>query len=113
MSLVEYDAFNNVSPAQVRATGMLGSVPLIVIAHDPDFEIAQSPSEQTKQDEAESLRQQQDISELSTRSCLLIARRSSHYVYDYRPDVVLKSVEKLVRVARSSATNLCDGLDGR
>ena len=64
-TLEEYHAFTNISPAQVRATGNLGELPLIVIAHDPAAEIALEPSAQVRQDEAIDLQMQRELSELS------------------------------------------------
>ena len=111
-TLEEYDAFTNISPAQVRATGNLGDLPLIVIAHDPAAEIALDPSAQARQDEAIDLQMQRELSELSKRGCLLIAVGSRHYIQDSRPDLVLKSLERLVQSSGSKiATNsLCDGI---
>jgi pimeloyl-ACP methyl ester carboxylesterase len=108
----EYDAFTNISPAQVRAAGDLGDLPLIVIAHDPAAEIAIDASAQVRQDEAIDLQMQRELSELSTRGCLLIAVGSRHYVQDARPDMVLKSLESLIQSARSGipAAGLCDGI---
>jgi hypothetical protein len=97
-TLEEYDAFTNISPAQVRATGNLGELPLIVIAHDPAAEIALEPSAQVRQDEAIDLQMQRELRELSTRGCLLIAVGSRHYIQDARPDLALKSLESSSKV---------------
>ena len=72
-TLYEYEAFSNISPAQVRATGKLGDLPIIVISHDPQVEIAQVSNATTRSDEAVDLQMQQELSELSTRGRLLIA----------------------------------------
>ncbi len=109
----EYEAFTNLSPAQVRATGNLDHLPLIVIAHDPAVEMALDPGEQTRQDEAVDLQMQKELSELSTRGCMLVATGSRHYVQDARPDLVLKSIQRLVGTFRSASqptTSLCDGI---
>lgn len=110
--LEEYDAFTNISPAQVRATGNLGDLPLIVVAHDPAAEIALAPSAQVRRDEAIDLQMQRELSELSTRGCLLIAVGSRHYIQDSRPDLVLRSLERLVQSSGSKITinSLCDGI---
>lgn len=111
-TLDEYDAFNKISPAQVRATGSLGNLPIIVISHDPQAEIALDPSETTRRDEAVDLQMQKELSELSSRGCLLIAVGSRHYVQDTRPELVLESVERLIQGTRSefAGTGLCDGI---
>jgi F420-dependent methylenetetrahydromethanopterin dehydrogenase len=53
--------------------GKLGDLPIIVISHDPQVEIAQVSNATTRSDEAVDLQMQQELSELSTRGCLLIA----------------------------------------
>jgi hypothetical protein len=55
---------------------------------------------------------QRELSELSTRGCLLIAVGSRHYIQDSRPDLVLKSLERLVQSSGSkiAINSLCDGI---
>jgi pimeloyl-ACP methyl ester carboxylesterase len=111
-TLQEYDAFTNLSPAQVRATGGLDHLPLIVIAHDPAAEIALDSSEQARRDEAVDLQLQKELSQLSSRGCIIIATGSRHYIQDARPDLVLKSIDRLVQTVRSGSptTNPCKGI---
>jgi pimeloyl-ACP methyl ester carboxylesterase len=108
-TLEEFDAFNRISPDQVRAAGNLGSIPLIVLAHDPAVEIAADPSETTRKDEAVDLQMQKELSELSSRGCMLVATRSRHYVQDDRPDLVMASLRHLIGELRepSRSQNLC------
>ena len=79
---------------------------------DWETEIALDASETTRRDEAVDLEMQRELSQLSTRGCLVIAKGSRHYVQDARPDLVLKSVERLVQSADSgvAASDLCDGI---
>jgi pimeloyl-ACP methyl ester carboxylesterase len=108
-TLKEFDAFNKISPAQVREAGNLGSIPLIVISHDPNLEMARDPSEHTRKDEVVDAQLQRELAQLSTKGCLIVAVGSGHYIQDDRSDLVLSSIKKLVEASRSpnDATGLC------
>jgi pimeloyl-ACP methyl ester carboxylesterase len=108
-TLKEFDAFNKISPGQVREAGNLGSIPLIVISHDPNLEMARDPSEHTRKDEVLDAQLQEELAQLSTKGCLMVAVGSGHYIQDDRSDLVLSSIKKLVEASRSpdEATGLC------
>jgi pimeloyl-ACP methyl ester carboxylesterase len=101
----EFGPFNTISPAQVRAAGNLGNVPLIVLSHDPDLEIRLDPSEVHRRDEAVDFKMQEELSELSTLGCHIVAEGSKHYIQDDRPDLVLKSLRILVEQSRPGVTD--------
>jgi pimeloyl-ACP methyl ester carboxylesterase len=91
------------SAEEVRELGLLGELPLVVIARDPkrntkaDGSIP-APEQRWQQ-------QQQELLRLSTKSTYLIARDSRHAVPVDRPDVVIEAVRKMLDQLRSSARN--------
>jgi hypothetical protein len=99
-TLDEFDAYLNLSPQQVRATGNFGALPLEVVAHDPDFIKAEEPSPEAQRDEDIGLELQKELSRLSTRGCLQIAKGSGHYVYDARMDMALAAIREVVAEAK-------------
>jgi pimeloyl-ACP methyl ester carboxylesterase len=98
-TLDEFGPFNDLSPAEVRAAGTMGSVPLVVVAHDPEVAMQDDPGDAGRMDATVDLQMQRELSMLSANSCMIIARRSRHYIQDSRPDIVLKSLELLVQTA--------------
>jgi len=55
------------------------------------------PGDAGRMDATVDLQMQRELSMLSANSCMIIARRSRHYIQDSRPDIVLKSLELLVQ----------------
>ena len=76
------------SVAEMRAIPNLGSVPLIAVAHDPKI-----LSGKAGLDEWSKVQQQK--SQLSTNSELVVALGSGHDIPADRPDVIVVSVKKL------------------
>lgn len=75
--------------AEIRAIASLGDLPLIVIARDPAV-THESERGGHAEDETEMTR-------LSSRGQLVIARGSGHDVPGMRPDVIIDAVKELVR----------------
>ena len=88
------------SAAQAAATGNLGDLPLVVVSHDPErHDPSLSPDvDKATNDAFEQM--QEELSRLSTRGTLVIARNSGHYIQLDRPDVVIDAVHKVVDQAR-------------
>ena len=94
----------SLSAAHGSAQPYLGS---FAPRNDPQKSILRrAPSAQVRQDEAIDLQMQRELSELSTRGCLLIAVGSRHYIQDSRPDLVLKSLERLVQSSGSRSQSI-------
>jgi pimeloyl-ACP methyl ester carboxylesterase len=93
--LAEYHAEGE-SGAQVRQTGLLRSIPLIVLSHDPDdptgnFAIAM---------EKAWTEAQQDLTHLSTNSSRVVVRGSGHNIQLDRPEVVTTAIRQIVDEVR-------------
>jgi hypothetical protein len=93
-----------ISSVQNSSCGTVRRIP-----RDPAGEITADPSETTRKDEAVDLQRQKELSELSSRGCMLVAERSRHYVQDDRPDLVMASLQGLISEVRdpSGSQNLC------
>lgn len=81
------------SALEIRSVTSLGSVPLIVIARDPELGSV-SPREKALWPQIQQLKMQ-----LSTNAELVIATGSDHDVPHARPDVIVAAVRKLVTQA--------------
>jgi pimeloyl-ACP methyl ester carboxylesterase len=82
------------SADQVRATGPLGTLPLVVISEDPNRNSKEflSAFEQS----------QAELEELSTNSERIIAAKSGHQIQLERPDVVIQAIQNVVKRSKSS-----------
>jgi len=88
------------SAAQVRATGSLGDLPLVVLTRGrsdapPDF-----PADVAARLEHAWLEMQQDLARLSTNSTHIIAEESGHYIAGDQPEVVVDAIRQVVEAAR-------------
>lgn len=81
------------SAAQVRATGPLGKIPLIVITEDPN--------RNSKEFLPAFERGQAELARLSTNSQRIIATGSGHQIQLERPDLVIQAVRDIIARARS------------
>jgi pimeloyl-ACP methyl ester carboxylesterase len=88
------------SAAIVRSHGGLGSLPLIVIAHDPEFYKRVSPFPEKQKYEFEWQQEQERLTHLSTRSQFLVAKDSGHSIPDLNPAVVSTAVQQMVSSLR-------------
>ena len=82
------------SADQVRATGSLGKLPLVVISEDPNRNSKEflSAFEQS----------QAELEELSTNSQRIIATKSGHQIQLERPDVVIQAIQNVIKRSKSS-----------
>jgi pimeloyl-ACP methyl ester carboxylesterase len=96
------------SAAIVRSHGGLGSLPLVVIAHDPEFYPRFSPGPERQKFELEWQREQENLTHLSTRSQFLVAKDSGHSIPDLNPPVVIEAVRKMVSSLRSQSPKSAD-----
>jgi pimeloyl-ACP methyl ester carboxylesterase len=71
------------SRQEVRDSGTLGEIPLVVISRDP----IQS-DEQWKQ-------MQRELTQLSSRETQIIAKDSGHFIQVDRPDVVIDAIHRV------------------
>lgn len=98
----EMQAFSE-SAAQTASTASLGDLPLTVISHDPDKVWADLPGDLSKPTNDAWQKMQNELTHLSTRGTLVIAKGSSHYIQLDRPDLVIEGVRGLVSQARTEA----------
>lgn len=88
------------SDRDLRTTGSLGSVPLVVVRHGiPDL-FAKMPAGQAKQAEQVWQELQTDLSKLSTNSQLLVAEKSGHGIQADQPDLVVNVIRRMVETIR-------------
>jgi pimeloyl-ACP methyl ester carboxylesterase len=94
------------SASEVEAAGDLGDIALIVISHD---------TSQRRPDLSEELDQtrnrvwaqmQEELSQLSTRGTLIVAKGSGHDIQNQRPDIVIQSVHDMVDQVRNNSAAL-------
>ena len=88
------------SSAEVRATGSLGDLPLIVLSHDPKIlSPAISAAAGAKMNQLwEEL--QEDLRHLSTRGSRQVVDGATHYIQLDRPEVVIDAIHRLWEGAR-------------
>jgi pimeloyl-ACP methyl ester carboxylesterase len=83
-------------------TGPYGALPILIFSHDPAKSLA---TENASQKMAEPVweQMQEDLKKLSTRSRRIIAKGSSHYIQNDRPDLIEKEVPLFIRQIRGTA----------
>jgi pimeloyl-ACP methyl ester carboxylesterase len=83
-------------------TGPYGALPILIFSHDPTETLA---TENASQKMAEPVwnQMQEDLKKLSTRSRRIIAKGSSHYVQNDRPDLIEKEVPLFIQQIRGAA----------
>ena len=92
--------------AQVRATGSLGDLPLIVLTADSTLDPAVLQSMGLPDDfDAAQIQQtwlelQAELAELSTNSAHIIVKDSTHAIELDKPDVVIKAIRDMVEMLR-------------
>jgi pimeloyl-ACP methyl ester carboxylesterase len=94
---------------QAREASSLGDLPLVVIAAgnhkkdegDPVNDPALVPMELAQAFERVHLELQEDLSRLSTRGWVVVARESGHFVHRYEPELVVGIIKELVREYRN------------
>jgi len=107
-SLAEMKSFSD-SAAETAETGSLGSMPLMVLSHDPEKPSNELPPDLAKPVNEAWEKMQEELARLSSRGTQIIAKNSAHYIQLDRPDVVIDAVRNVVQQVRqlenaSSAT---------
>lgn len=100
-NVAELKAFSE-SAAQAGAAGTLGNLPLAVLSHDPDTPEHDLPEDLVKGTNDAWEQMQEELSKLSTRGTLTVAKNSSHYIQIDRPDIVIDAIRKVVDEARQT-----------
>ena len=83
-------------------SGPYGSLPILILSHDPEKTMATENSTQRAAEAAWS-QMQEDLKKLSTRSRRIIAKGSSHYIQIDRADLIEKEVPLFIQQIRSTA----------
>jgi hypothetical protein len=101
-SLAEGRAFKQ-STQEARSTTSLGSMPLIVLSHDPKVGSG-LPADVDPQLERAWDQMQGELRDLSTNSRRVIATGSRHYVECYRPELVIAAIREVYDAAKSGGS---------
>jgi pimeloyl-ACP methyl ester carboxylesterase len=100
--VAEYDNFYS-GANEGRTASSLGSMPLVVLSHDPDKgglpEII--GADLAKQTEIAGGQMQEELSQLSTRGSRVVAKGATHYIQLDRPDLVIDAVHLAVDTSRN------------
>jgi len=92
------------SAAQTAKIGSLGSMPLVVLSHDPDRLNSELPPDIAKSTNQAWEKMQDELAHLSTRGTQTISKNSSHYIQLDDPQLVISSVRNVVEQARNAQT---------
>ena len=84
------------SAAQAATAGKLGDMPLAVLSEDPDKPQPDLPEDLIKPASDAWQQMQDELAHLSTRSTLVIAKNSGHFIQLDRPEIVIEAVRKVV-----------------
>jgi hypothetical protein len=93
--LAEYHAGDE-SMGQVRANGLLGNIPVVVISHDP----GEPTDSLVKAMEKAWNQAQEELTHLSPNSYRVIAQGSRHNIQLDRADVVIAAIHKVIDLCR-------------
>ena len=88
------------SAEQVRATGKLGSIPLVVLSSSPDNHSgypAGLPEDLYVQLAQVWSALQKDLLGLSTNSSQVVAQRSGHYIQYFEPELVITAIQSVLK----------------
>jgi pimeloyl-ACP methyl ester carboxylesterase len=105
--LAEFDAFDK-SADEARQSRMLGTIPLVVISHDP--QIGGRPGalapDVAAQAEIAWDQMQEELSHLSTNGKHVVAQGSAHYIQFDRPDLVIDAIHLVFDSFKKDASRL-------
>lgn len=96
----------NESDSQLKTSGTLGNLPLIVIRHGVPSMFAGMPAEQAKQAEQVWQELQADLLNLSSNSRLIIAEKSGHGIQTDQPDLVVDAIRQIVDSVRKASPSV-------
>lgn len=94
------------SAAQVRATGHLGQLPLVVITAGIDEWAEGFPPEVARASAANWLAMQKELVALSHNSMHIIATESDHSIQDCQPELVVTVIQQVVQQIRECKARL-------
>jgi pimeloyl-ACP methyl ester carboxylesterase len=88
-----------------RETGSLGTLPLVVLSHDPNKGAAPGmiPADVGRRLEDAWVQMQEELAHLSTNGSRIVATGSTHYVQLDRPDLVIAAVRNVLNESRAPA----------
>ena len=95
----ETEAFDE-SGLQTIHSGPYGTLPILIISHDPSKQLPQHPTQQDLNRENTWTKMQEDLMKLSTRSRRIVAQGSTHFVVAERPDLIDKEVPLFIEQIR-------------
>lgn len=88
------------SAAQVRATGSLGSTPLVVLTAGGEEWKAWLPPEVAESIHQEWLQMQEELAALSSNGTHIVVEDCGHYIHGQQPDVVSDAIRSVVAQVR-------------
>lgn len=88
-------------------SGPYGSLPILILSHDPEKSLATESSSE-KMGETAWNQMQEDLKKLSTRSRRIIAKGSKHYIQIDRADLIEKEVPLFIQQIRGTAPQPTD-----
>jgi pimeloyl-ACP methyl ester carboxylesterase len=97
----EVDGFDQSGQETVHS-GPYGSLPILIISHDPSRQMSRQPTQLDRDREIVWSQMQEDLKKLSTRSRRIIAKGSSHPVMLDRPDLIDKEVPLFIEQLRGT-----------
>ena len=89
---------------ETKGTGPFGDIPILIFSQDPALHFGDSPLPLATMQQAAATWNtlQEELKQLSTRSRRIIARGSTHYVHQLRPELVIPEVEHLIGEIRGA-----------
>jgi pimeloyl-ACP methyl ester carboxylesterase len=92
---------------EVRSSGTLGEIPLVVISHDPQTALGSGvPSQSDRQFQILWTQMQRELTQLSSRGTQFIAKDSGHFIQLERPDVVVDAIHRVFDEAEKTSQSL-------
>ncbi len=93
VSLIRQMSVLPTSYAEAGKTGSFGTLPIVVITHDPHVGLSK-----VRKDEEEQAwsRWQEDLAQLSSHSTLVVMSGVGHEIQAERPEIVVNEIERLV-----------------
>jgi len=101
-SLAEGLAFRQ-SAQEAKSTATLGSLPLLVLSHDPEVGSGFPPQRDDQLENAWN-GMQEELRGLSSNSRRVIATGSRHYVECYRPELVIAAIREVYDASRNGGS---------
>jgi pimeloyl-ACP methyl ester carboxylesterase len=89
---------------EANATGPFGDIPILIFSQDPAMHFGDVPFSQAIAERGAATWNtlQEELKQLSPRSRRIIARGSTHYIHQLRPELVIREVQHLIGEIRGS-----------